>query len=211
MATLNEHADNIAGALDAPFDELLKERIKFNFRVLAATLIKQDAERNGMSGIYLQRIVVPLQQVDIIDNCAAQAGCMVRRTVNKIPRPIRLTSNVDFKYVGDADWKRSYADREFDEVEYARYLKYGMNEPSYNYVDGYIYIMNRKRTNFVGIITPFENWQEAANLCTDGGCVSDDDEFPLPNDLVIMATRLLIESKMIGIKTDDKQVDTNEK
>lgn len=64
MATLNQIADSIAGALDRAGDVMLTERIKFHVKELRATYIRRDTERNEISSRFLQRFKVDLILVD---------------------------------------------------------------------------------------------------------------------------------------------------
>lgn len=209
MATLNQIADYIAGSLKQPLNEELKRRIKFSVKAWRADFIKQDIERNGISGIYTQRLVLDLTKVDEIDSCKVEGECKVLRTVNKVPKPIRRTDDVDFNFVGEADGSVSFTEASRNEVELFKYLKYTSTKRRYRYINGYIYIFNAKRMKYLGLEYAFENPEEAIQVCsssTADNCYHDDMEFPLPLDMLNRMIKGMLEGEYQIYNDDDLTV-----
>jgi hypothetical protein len=209
MATLNQLADYIAGSLKQPLNEELKRRIKFSIKAWRAILIRQDIERHGLSGIYTQRLVVDLVKVDSVDNCKVQTGCQVLRTQNKVPKPIRRSDDVDFPYVGEADWSEGFTEGSASDMKFLAHLKYTKQKRRYEYVNGYIYVYNAKRMKFLGLVFPFENPEQAITYCsnsTGSDCYNDDMEFPMPLDMLNTIIKGMLEGEYQIFNDDDLTV-----
>jgi hypothetical protein len=208
--TLNQYADYIVGDIyKEPLTHTLRERVKFAIKFLAAVFIRRDAERNPISDQYLLTYNFKLKKVDQLDTCAAALGCSVLRSVNKIPKPVRMNTDSDFVFVGSLDSK-VWARVRFHELLYTKANKYNSKEIRYDYLQGYIYVFNNLKFEYGKIIAAFENPSQAISFC-DNACADDDAEYPLPADIFDMIiARLLelgagrLEEKDLEINTDDK-------
>lgn len=213
MATRNEIADFIAGRLNDPLNRVLKNQIKFSVDYWRAELIRQDINKYGYSGIYTQKLVVPLQPVDSIDSCIVNLNCTVLRTKNKVPNPIRRNSDSDYKFVGSADGKVQYRELDQELIDRLKYLKFTGNAIGFEPKNGYIYVYNAKRTKYIGITAAFDNPQSAIDYCTNSdpaNCYNDDMEYPLPLDML----RVIVQGMLSGefrIITSDLEIPTNVK
>lgn len=209
--TLNQGADRIAYALGEPTNYVLKENIKFSLIYYRALFIRRDIAANGQSDEFLQSFNSPLIKVDKGDNCYYELGCDVLRTENKIPKPIRLKTDVPFKFVGTPTGK-PFAYSEFEEVQYRCANKFTANEPVFAYINEYIYVYNASKLKFLRIQEILADPRKI-NLCaTAETCYSDDDEFPMPEDFMadIVANILSKEFRILDPKDTQVKVDVED-
>ncbi|MBS1960707.1 MAG: hypothetical protein JST04_00720 [Bdellovibrionales bacterium] len=209
MATLNEYVAIIADRMDRPFDEALKADIKFSFKTYRALLMAR--EKDHLSPVFFQFVVVPLIQVDMMDSCAAIVGCPVLRTKDLIPRPIELGGDL-FKYVGTPERisskRKIFPYVELEGYDNTKYNKYTAGMTRYSYSNGYLYILGNLRQSLLGLEGIFEDPASVPN-CGDI-CYTDDDPFPISMEMGerILQSMLSGEYKII---TDPKEVKTVEK
>lgn len=206
MASLNEYVSIIADRMDRPFDEALKADLKFSFKYYRSVLITR--EKDHLSPVFFQFVVVPLIQVDMMDNCAAMVGCPILRTKDPIPRPIELGGDL-FKYVGTperiSDRRKIFPYIELEGYNNTKHNKYTSNMIRYNYTNQYLYILGNTRMSLLGLEGIFEDPASIPNCGTV--CYTDDDPFPVSME---MGQRIL-QSMISGeykIITEPKEVKT---
>lgn len=210
MANLNEIADLVAGRLNDPLNEVLKEQIKFAVKYYRAFLIRRDITKNGMSNEFLQSIKVKLQRADKADSCIASLNCPILRSVNKIPNPIRLNSDEAFKFVGSVGRQKSFTYTRLEELPFTNYLEFNTDEIRYEWMNGYLYIFNNLKLKYAELVAPYANPNKVKDDCDDIPCFNDDMEFPLGDDLLqtIITGLLSGEFKLRAI--EDGQVEIEE-
>ncbi len=192
MASLNQHAERIASLLRRPFDHELKERAKDALRNLRATRLRQSAEKNGLDPYYSLSYIAELITVDITDNCFVDLGCPVLRTKNTIAEPVRIKTDVPFTFVGGVDGTEFTYLSDLSKLRHMKTLRYMGETFFYTLQNKYLYLYNAKRIKFVTLTSLFVNPEDAVNVCANGACYTDNDEFPMPADLVEgMITELL--------------------
>lgn len=208
MATLNQIAERIAYAQNQPFNEMLKDNLKFSIRYWRATFIRRDIQANGMSDEFLQRIYVDLQKVSKADACNFDLNCTtILRTSVQIPKPIRVKNDVLFKFVGNVDGK-PFTYTEFEEVPYTCYNRFTSKVIRYCYVNGYIYVFNNTLLKKLAIQTPFVDPYQANALCE--GCYNDDSEFPCPEDMIQQIFQGIVNGELKVVNPTDEEVDIQE-
>lgn len=182
MASLNEIAERIAYAKNQPLNTMLRENLKFSIKYWRAMLIRRDIERNGLSDEFLQRIYIPLTKVDKADACNFAIGCdKILRTTNKVPKPIRVKSDVLFKYVGTADGK-AFTYIEYEELFYREFNRFTSRTIAYTYINEFLYFFNNNKLKQVMVQSPFSNPSEVNIACE--GCYNDDMTFPIADDMI---------------------------
>ena len=184
MASLNQHAERIASALGRPSDHEFKERAKDAIRNLRATRLRQSAEKNGLDPYYSLSYTAELITVDITDNCFVDLGCPVLRTKYTIAEPVRFKTDVPFTFVGGVDGTEFTFLSDLSKLRHMKLLRYMGETFYYALQNKYIYLYNAKRIKYITLTSLFVNPEEAVNVCANGACYTDDDEFPLPSDLV---------------------------
>lgn len=156
MASISMLVSEIAHSLKQPNNSALKENIKLIIIHTRNELIRRSYENHGYVDKGLtQRYKVKLQDCndgDItfdLDDYSTDFT-KIKRTVQKVPKPIRLPNNLPFDRVSSVGYKTS---REFPFIKEttARFRSAvpglcGM--PCYDYINGYIYIFPNGNSSF---------------------------------------------------------------
>ena len=220
MASLKLIADEISDALARPFDDMFKERIKSIFRHELATIIKQQIEKYGIHNqfksnfqttcIESSNVVTSLYEADVADNWY--------RTENKVPTPVRYMSDDPFTFVGNILDNIPYIYTNFTENLYVSHLpmmqkeyqkaigQTSLNKPSrYFYRDGYIYVYSENIDTSEPFILNIEGvFVGNPNSVVDGSSITDDIEFPMPEDLIQTVKERLLKGELSIIDNKDK-------
>lgn len=189
MASLRQIVDSIALDLGQPDNFPLKKQAEFMLNNLRATFIRRDIERNGFSDAYLQSFRAEVKDVPKTDmgDCSTVLmfdGCYVQRTVNKIPKPIRL-KGPDFKYVGTSDGRQGFVDYEASVLELQGHRRYVRKKlRSYEIINGYMYLYGTRRLKYIRMSGAFENPTDINVCATEESCFSLDKEYPVPADML---------------------------
>ncbi len=140
MATLNVIADEIIGALDRPFDDQFKARVKSAFRHEAATIVRQAIDKDGLTDHFKTRFNVAISVVDD-SSLICGSACGSIRSTNSIAPPTRYKTDDPFSFVGNADGTVVYIYTNLTELPYADLTEVYDNNPiRYVYDNGYIYV-----------------------------------------------------------------------
>lgn len=201
--TLNQGAERIAYALGEPTNYVLKENIKFSIINYRATFMRRDIAANGMSDEFLQKFHADLIKVDKADDCSFTIDCTVLRTKNKIPKPVRIKSDVVFKFVGTPHGK-PFVYTEFEEFKYRCFNKYTGNEVAYSYINNYLYFFNANHLKKAALQYAVAD-PRLVNLCQED-CYDDDMEFPMAEDLMSDIIRNILSGEFKILNPKDEQV-----
>ncbi len=187
MATLNQIAERIAYALNDPLDTMLKENLKFSIKYWRSMLIRRDVAQNGLSDEFLQRIYIDLVKVDKADACDFAIGCdVILRSKYKVPKPVRLKTDVVFKFVGIFDLEnnlKATTYTEFEEFRYTKFNRFTDKSVRYNYTNGYLYFFNNTMLKKAVIQSAFSD-PTSVNTACDTPCYDDNMEFPCADDMI---------------------------
>lgn len=120
MATLKQISDEVANALERPFDTMLKERIKFVFRHELANSIRQEINKFGVESNFRQRVTIDLEEVNRPDNpYSTDVKCL--RSTNKL-NLIRYKTDDPLLGVYDTDGIYPYIYTRLADLEFVDYL-----------------------------------------------------------------------------------------
>ena len=199
MSTLKEIADSILLTWNKvdfrtveyqQFFELVVSKIKSHY----ALYVRRDLERNAITEHFNTTIGVEIERVDKSLLFCKPIGCIILKTNNKIPEPVRHKSDVPFKFVGSIDKSVPYTYIQYEEFNYTLHNKITSAIPRYAYQDGYIYIFNSTLIKQILVEAPFIEVDESNNICN--GSVTDCDplntEYPISRDI-----RVVIEHEII--------------
>ena len=214
MATLNQIVENIAASIDKPFDDYLKERLKFTVKYWRAELIRQDVERNVLDNSIIQSFITRLVSVDSADSCVVTTGCKVLRTEKPIPRNVSLKMNGTYLYVGPVKFMSPnafpYKEATTDEIMFLEYEPLTKDIPRVRNVNGYLYVYGNCLQKYIQIDGIAEDPAKFHEACVDSvNCFDDDvDTFPISAH---MLTRIYngIRSGELTIMTNDQEVNVN--
>lgn len=129
----------------------------------------------------------------------------IKRTTNKVPRPIRLSNNLPFHSV------RTVGRKSNTEVAYVKeasaqfynHLPGMCNSPDYDYNNEYIYLDIKNNPHlfdlkYLIIESVFEQPQLVQTETSEGvinvNDIDDDDEFLLPEDMIGVVKKLVLET-----------------
>ena len=199
MASIAMLVSEIAHSLKQPNNQALRENIKSAIIHIRAELIRHSYEQHGyVDKVLTQRFRVSLKDVadgdiELPDELDIHDVGVVKRTLQKVPKSIRLTNNLPFDRVSSVGWKTN---REFPYIKETsarfRELVPGLSGmPCYDYINGYIYIFPQNCEHFnlqqIVIESAFEH---PTPIQIDNGEVNaidalmDENEWLLPEDMV---------------------------
>lgn len=216
MQTLNKIAYEIAHSFNKPKDTIFRNRVKQMAVDLRATL----GERRFRKGLaiepdYLQDLgAIPLISVDRAE--AACKGisldCVVLKTEKTIPQTIPSRYDSPFYYLGSIDKSTPYEYIPTSLVSTIGHNKFTSKVPRYTFMNGhaYIYTFGRwaKALKYINIIAPFSDPREVEkfNKCEGAECYTDDDRFPIPQDVVSILIDMIKQGLAPGFQGKDMEV-----
>lgn len=204
MATLRQLAEQVIEAYGKPYDSVLYERAKDLILNTRATLIRQSFERTGIDDIFIIPFVFELIEVDIIDNCQVQLDCIILRSKNKIPEPVRFKNDIPFTFLGTADGTRTFSYIKSFQVPLIKHLKFGYKKISAFYINQYIYIINTKILQWARADAPYSFPNQLIPGCGSDDCFNDDMEFACPADIINTILKEVITSKVLLITNNEE-------
>lgn len=211
MASIAMMVSELAHSLGQPNNHVLRENLKLLVIQTRNECIRRSYENHGYVDKGLtQRFRVTLTEVndgditipdEIKDYVAIDK---IKRTTEKVPRPIRLTNNLPFDRVSSVGFETS---REYPYIKEttARFRSYvpglcGM--PCYDYINEYIYIFPPKCKDFaqnaIIIESAFEHPNEISLL---NGTLKEEDVW-LDNNEYLLSEDMIGQIKDIIYKRD---------
>ena len=199
MASIAQLVSEMAHAVKQPNNKALRENLKLLIIQTRNEIIRRSYENHSyIDKILTQKFKVSLNKVNDGDiKLPEEYGDIditkVKRTLQKVPRPVRLTNNLPFDRVSSVGFETS---REYPYIKEttARFRSYvpglcGM--PCYDYINEYIYIFPPKCKNFaqnaIIIESAFEHPNEISLLNgteTANSTWLDENEYLLSEDMI---------------------------
>lgn len=230
---LQEISEDIAYKLGDQFNTTLQESIKQTLIIYRAKYIRDDIERNGViSDIHFsQTFTVDLEEVNLLTEFQADMDCITAicdnsaelpeytllRSVQKIPKPVRLknASGDSFQFVGTIDGMKRFKYTSLDRYVFIRELPYQDKTIYYTFINERLYILNNLNCSDImntlalcnallrGI---FENPRDIYTFCSSTTFI-DDNEFPIALDMLMSLKQSIVrgEYPLIPVK-DGEQV-----
>lgn len=212
--TLNEIALKIAHTFNRHRDFFFVEKIKEDIVNIRALLIRRDSGKYATSNEFIQELgCIEVKLTSSTECCEKKLACDVVRTVVKIPKPIRRRSGLLFTYVGTVDRQNSFALTDINMVEYQLMNRFTGHLPMYAYHNGYVYVFQppSKSIDKIRINGVFADPRDLAGFdCGNGDCYSDDQEFPIAEDMIDTIERMVMEKHGMQQPTNDEQVQIDE-
>lgn len=213
MASINQLVSEIAHALKQPNNKALRENLKLLIIHTRNELIRHGYERHG----YVDKGLTQRFKVSLIDKPDGDPNFednkldmldlpTIKRSTNKIPKPVRLTNNLPFDRVSSIGWTTN---REFPFIKETsarfRHQVPGLCGACYDYINGYIYIFPSNNKSFdlghIVIEGAFENPTEImiANNEVDAWDVTfDDNEFLLSEDMIGQIKEIIYKRDLVN-------------
>ena len=220
MSSINQLVSEIAHSLKQPDSIPVRRAIKLGIIHARNEAIRRSfSNHNYTDKVLQQRFKLTLTTVpdgDLADTKDIVKD-KIKRTVNKVPRPVRLLNNLPFHSV------RTIGVRNPIEIPFVKEVtaKYYNSLPgfcpivSYDYINEYIYLtspVEGQLSNIGAIIieSVFEYPHLIETETIDGkldiDSVSDDDEFLLPEDMVNTVKKFILETWIPEIIRDTNVV-----
>lgn len=210
MATMNEIVYNIANILEGGrlSDDSLPSlrQIAFNVVYWRATLVRRDINKNNyLSEQYVQDLgVLELEKIDRSEYPTLFPTYKnIFRTKTKLPKFLRLLDREAITYVGSIDKVTSFQLNNPNRMQFIEFDKFKMVENAL-YRNDHIYVAlddncELSYINVQGILADPRKASLYSNL-EGHPCYSDDDEFPLPEDMISTITLGLCNGEMRMLK-----------
>lgn len=216
MASINQLISEIAHSVQQADSVPVRRAIKLGIIHARNELIRKSYGNHNYTDKGLQqRFRLSLINVPDGDQADTPAFSLpiIKRTSNKVPRPVRLTNNLPFHSVRTAGVKHP-VEIAFVKEAAAQYYKHlpGMQCCiTYDYQNEYIYIntINNGLLNSIKYITiesVFEQPQliltETSDKKVDIDSIDDNDEFLLPEDMISSVKDIILKSWNGNLQTN---------
>lgn len=199
MSSINQVISELAHSVKQADSVPVRTALKLAIIHTRNQLIRHSYEQHGYSDKALyQRVRLSLKDVpdgDISEFANVGAIGTIKRTVNKVPRPVRLVNNLPFQSVRTIGVKNPL-EIPFVKEAASRFYNYlpGMcPNITYDYINEYIYInitnnANLNKLQFIIVESPFEMPHLIETETVEGKVditkINDDDEFLIPEDMI---------------------------
>jgi len=225
MASIAQLVSELSHSLGQPNNRALRENLKLLIIHTRNELIRHSYENHGYVDKGLtQRYKVSL--IDVPDGDPNLDGLdidtsdieTIKRTQQKVPRPVRLTNNLPFDRVSTVGYKTN-REIPFIKEAAARFTSSlpGMCAmPRYDYINGFIYIFPADNYPFeqgaIVIESAFEhpNVIEANNGETDKWDIAmDENEWLLPEDMIGQITEIIYKRNLVQTHRETDEIQNN--
>lgn len=221
MASISQLVSEFAHSLGQPNNHALRENIKLLVIQTRNEIIRRSYENHGyvdrgltqrfkvtLTNVYDGEIKLPegIDDVDIPQ---------IKRSLQKVPTPVRLTNNLPFDRVSSVGYHTS---REFPFIKEtsARFRKHlpGMcGMPCYDYINGYIYIFPVDGKSFdldkIVIESAFEHptqIQVANNETDDMEVMLDENEWLLSEDMIGQLKEIIYKRDLLSTIRETNEI-----
>ena len=220
MASIAQLVSEFAHSLGQPNNQALRNNIKSLIIHTRAEVIRRSYENHnyidkGLTQRYrVSLISVNDGDIELPDGVSVDK---IKRTKQKVQRPVRLTNNLPFDRVSTVGYKTN-REIPFIKETVARFrgsLPGMCGAISYDYINDYIYInvINENALQDIDSIVieaPFEKPEIVEmETSTDGTYTIDDDyEYFLPEDMIDNVKKLVLATFNPNIVRDDDKIPT---
>ena len=216
MASISQLVSEIAHSVKQPDSIPVRRAIKLGIIHARNELIRHSyTNHNYTDKVLQQRFKLTLTNVPDGDLYNSQDVIIdtIKRTTNKVPRPVRLTNNLPFHSVRTAGMKNPIEIAFVKEASAKYYSKLPGMCPSitYDYINEYIYINIPKESMLADICSiivesVFEYPHIIPTETVDGkldlDSIDDNDEFLLPEDMISSIKDIILKSWNGGLQTN---------
>jgi len=191
---ISEIRDNIAQHFGKSLDIPFKSRVQSEIISARGEVIKQHFQKYGTypESLVAQINSTPTLSVDIAENNNISLGENVKKTVEIIPTPIRMSNrNSNFIYVGAIDGKTSFSYIQPETYEDIKHDRFSKNSIYYTYINNHIYIYGTCPKNIRIRLIAADPYEVAVlNGESEENCPQ---YLEIPEDFVQLIERMIIE------------------
>lgn len=228
MSSINMLVSEIAHAVNQADSVPVRRAIQLGIIHARNEIIRKSFNNHHFTDKVLQQRV-RLNLIDVPDgDLAGTYGLVnnVKRTMNKVPRPTRLSRNLPFHSVRTAGCKNpiEIAWAKEASMKYYKHLPGFCPNVSYDYINEYIYISAPSDiaiSNIGSIIVEsvfeyphlinIEQFNDDELLvCEDAKVFNYDDEFLLPEDMIGAVKKLVLETFIPEIVKDTNEINKDQ-
>lgn len=231
MSSINQLTSEIAHAVGQPNNVPLRRNIKYAIIHTRNELIRRSFENNRYVDKGLQQRIrlsiinvtdgdIKTDRIDLIKP--------IKRTAQKVPRPVRLTNNLPFQSVRTLGYDNH--ELPFAKEASAKFYSHlvGMcNLPCWDYINEYIYFFSKEDTanwfksvDNIIVESVFETPHliEIETYDKDGTIIErtidneddfDDDEFLLPEDMIGAIKDIIFKRNLLQVPRETNEVPTD--
>ena len=218
MSSLNQLISEIAHSVQQADSVPVRRAIRQSIIHARNELIRHSySNHNYVDKVLKQRFklsIVDVPEGDL-DGSKDLGLINIKRTANKVPRPVRLSNNLPFHSIRTSGSINPIAIAFVGESvsKFYNNLPGMANVPVYDYINDYIYINNlNDNINHIIVESIFEYPHEITLETSNDGeykaNIDDNDEFFLPEDLVNGVKKLVLETFNNQIIRDTNEIPT---
>jgi|TARA_B110000902_G_C14096778_1_gene509060 hypothetical protein len=191
--TLDEIAYNLLNLVRGGIsnqDEIISiEQIKFNIKHYRAMFIRRDFAKNNFISRHAEQDLgcVELERVNASQCCNLPVTYSVFRSVQPLPKTIRMNFKESLTYIGDVTGTRAIPLVDSHTIQFLPYDKYTKGKYKAYMIADYLYIYNADGLDTINVRGIFEDPAEVSKyaLCDKGNCYeSNKDPFPISMDMI---------------------------
>lgn len=217
MASLNQIVSELVHSVGQPNNFALRESVKAAIVHTRNELIRHSMEQHGyVDSVLQQRYKVSLIKVadgelDYPEDFPECCKNYIKRTKQKVPRPVRLTNNLPFTRVSNVGYKFNQEIPYIKETS-ARFRQWlpGMRGCiCYDYINEYLYIFPTEQipvspienVDNIVIEAAFEHPTEVKIKSGEGAeydFLNDDDEWFIPEDMIGQLKDIIIKRDLLS-------------
>ena len=218
MASINQLVSEIAHSVKQPDSVPVRRAIKLGIIHARNDLIRKSyGNHNYTDKVLQQRFRLSLKDVPDGDITVPEGISVktIKRTTQKVPRPVRLTNNLPFHSVR-TNGVINPIEIAFVKEASAKFYNHlpGMCPVvTYDYINEYIYININDNPDFVQLgsiivesVFEYPHTISTDDLDTSNDDYSDDDEFLLPEDMIPTIKKLILESWNAEVIRDTNEI-----
>ena len=193
MASIAQLVSELAHSVRQPNNQALRENIKLLIIQTRNEVIRRSYENHNYVDKFLtQRFKVSLTEINDGEITLPEGydeGFIdkIKRTTQKVPRPVRLTNNLPFDRVSSAGYKTN---REFPFIKETSARFRGAvpglcGMPCYDYINEYIYIFPAKNNFMLDSIVIESAFEHPNEISILNGTLSDEDAWLDENEYLL--------------------------
>lgn len=218
MASINQLVSEIAHSVKQPDSVPVRRAIKLGIIHARNDLIRKSYGNHNYTDKVLQQrfrlslVDVPDGDIKVPEGITVKT---IKRTTQKVPRPVRLTNNLPFHSVR-TNGVINPIEIAFVKEASAKFYNHlpGMCPVvTYDYINEYIYININDNPDFVQLgsiivesVFEYPHTISTDDLDTGNDSYSDDDEFLLPEDMIPTIKKLILESWNAEVIRDTNEI-----
>lgn len=220
MASLSQLISELAHSVGQPNNHALRENIRLLIIHTRNEVIRRSFENHGyVDRVLTQRYKVSLQDVNDGEISLPEGYdgevTKIKRTVQEVPRPVRLINNLPFDRVSSVGFKTN---REFPFIKEtsARFRSYvpGLCAmPCYDYINGFIYLFppNNKSLDINSIIIEgaFEHPTEIQiknGQLDNWDVITDNNEWLLSEDMIGQIKEIIYKRDLLSNYRENNEI-----